>query len=219
MKTLRIFLLILIIIGIALLFTQKIWVPKLVDKILSTETEAVSSSLPEDKNFTDSNNVFSFNYNSSFTNTEGAQIPTIEWSLNAKELGIVLTRINVPKEYMPNTNFSNAFLTVGRSTKPNAINNCLNKTLDSYSDNGFVTVDNFQFKKFTFSEGAVGNFYDSTSYKGIVDGDCYAIEYTIHSTNIENYSGDQGITEFNKLKIQNELEKIIQSFKFLINSD
>lgn len=36
-KTLRIFLLILIIIGIILLFTQKIWVPKLVDRILLSE--------------------------------------------------------------------------------------------------------------------------------------------------------------------------------------
>lgn len=34
MKALRIFLLILIIIGIILLLTQKLWVPLLVDKIL-----------------------------------------------------------------------------------------------------------------------------------------------------------------------------------------
>lgn len=37
MKAFRIFLLILIIIGLALIFTQKIWVPKLVDQILSSE--------------------------------------------------------------------------------------------------------------------------------------------------------------------------------------
>lgn len=37
MKALRIFLLILIIIGIALIFTHKIWVPKLVDKIIGDE--------------------------------------------------------------------------------------------------------------------------------------------------------------------------------------
>ena len=38
MKTIRIFLLILIIIGLILIFTQKIWVPKLVDEILLSET-------------------------------------------------------------------------------------------------------------------------------------------------------------------------------------
>jgi hypothetical protein len=36
-KTLRIFLLVLIIIGIGLLATQKVWVPKLVEKIISHE--------------------------------------------------------------------------------------------------------------------------------------------------------------------------------------
>lgn len=37
MKTIRIFLLVLIIIGVGLLFTQKIWVPKVVDYILQSE--------------------------------------------------------------------------------------------------------------------------------------------------------------------------------------
>ena len=42
-KTIRIFLLILIIHGIVALFTQKIWVPKLVEKILSSEAPQVIS--------------------------------------------------------------------------------------------------------------------------------------------------------------------------------
>ncbi len=41
MKALRIFLLILIIIGIGLLLTQKLWVPKLVNKIISGEVAPV----------------------------------------------------------------------------------------------------------------------------------------------------------------------------------
>lgn len=40
MKTIRIVLLILIIIGLALLATQKIWVPKLVDRIILSETKS-----------------------------------------------------------------------------------------------------------------------------------------------------------------------------------
>ncbi len=42
MKAIRIFLLVLIIIGIGLLCTQKIWVPRLVNKILSFEKSSVS---------------------------------------------------------------------------------------------------------------------------------------------------------------------------------
>jgi hypothetical protein len=43
-KVIRIFLLVLIIIGIIALFTQKIWVPKLVDRILLSETPQVINS-------------------------------------------------------------------------------------------------------------------------------------------------------------------------------
>lgn len=38
-RGLRIFLLVLIIIGVALIFTQNLWVPKLVDYILAHETK------------------------------------------------------------------------------------------------------------------------------------------------------------------------------------
>ena len=55
MKTIRIFLLILIIIGVGLLITQKIWVPKLVDRILLSEGTPVVV-LP-DKNPMDSNGI------------------------------------------------------------------------------------------------------------------------------------------------------------------
>ena len=50
MKFLRIFLLILIIIGLGLLATQKIWVPKLVDRILSSESSRTLSS-PKDTSY------------------------------------------------------------------------------------------------------------------------------------------------------------------------
>ena len=41
MKTIRIILFVLIIIGLALLATQKFWVPKLVDKIISSESAPI----------------------------------------------------------------------------------------------------------------------------------------------------------------------------------
>lgn len=40
-KTIQIFLLVLILVGLGLLFTQKMWVPKLVDYILSKEQKPV----------------------------------------------------------------------------------------------------------------------------------------------------------------------------------
>ncbi len=53
MKAIRIFLLVLIIIGLAALATQKIWVPKLVNKIISSEGLTPVVVLPEpQKNLT-----------------------------------------------------------------------------------------------------------------------------------------------------------------------
>ena len=49
MKTLRIFLLIVIIFGVGLLLTQKTWVPKLVDFIISHETPAKTLPTPTTK--------------------------------------------------------------------------------------------------------------------------------------------------------------------------
>lgn len=51
MKTIQIILLVIIIIGIGLIFTQKYWVSPLVDFILRQETESVASRcLPEQRN-------------------------------------------------------------------------------------------------------------------------------------------------------------------------
>ncbi|MFA6056209.1 MAG: hypothetical protein WC769_12640 [Thermodesulfovibrionales bacterium] len=47
MKKIRVFLLVLIIIGVGLLVTQKIWVPKIVDKILKSENIIISAPLSE----------------------------------------------------------------------------------------------------------------------------------------------------------------------------
>ncbi len=43
MKVIQRFLLVLIVIGLGLLLTQKLWVPKLVDYIITNETQAKSS--------------------------------------------------------------------------------------------------------------------------------------------------------------------------------
>ena len=77
-----------------------------------------------------------------------------------------------------------------------------------------VSLHGMDYTKLTVSDAGAGNFYDVTSYRMIKDSQCYALEYTIHSTNIGNYSPDQGITEFDKTKIQTILESIVKSFSF-----
>lgn len=171
------------------------------------------------ENFTDKNEVFSFDYNPFFKKIEGdSQTLSNDWKLNSKEKGILLGSIIVPKSYMDKTNFSDARMTVGRSTDPMSIRNCIIPSLNE-TKKEIKTIGGYPFTKFTFNEAGAGNLYETTSYRGIADGDCYVVEYTIHSTNIGNYSPDQGIGEFDKAKIENDLEDIIKSFKFLISSD
>ncbi|HLP86768.1 MAG TPA: hypothetical protein VK153_02735 [Candidatus Paceibacterota bacterium] len=168
--------------------------------------------------FTDRNNTFTFDYNSFFKGVEGENTPTTDWKLDSKEKGILLASVIVPKTYMPGTNFSEARLTIGRVTSPKGIKSCTVDTNNEKKD-GEKNIDIYTFTKFTSNDAAAGNRYDTTSYRGIMDGDCYALEYTIHSTNIDNYPPEQQIKEFDKTKIQSDLEKIISSFEFLISSD
>jgi len=168
--------------------------------------------------FKDSNNIFSFDYNPSFKALELKNAPSTDWRVNTTQPGVLLSKVTVPKSFMPGTNFSEATFTVGRSSDANALSTCSTVATNGEVKGGEKTIDGKDFTTFTLGDAGAGNFYDTTSYRGIVDGDCYAIEYTIHSTNLGNYSPDQGIKEFDKAKIQNTLEAIISSFQFQIQS-
>jgi len=171
------------------------------------------------EHFTDRAQTVSFDYNSFFAAREGDKTATVDWILNGQQKGLLLASLFVPKAYLPNTNFSDAHLTVGRSSDPNAINECTSHLTGNEEDGESLDVGGYPFTKFTLHDAGAGNLWETTSYRGIVDGDCYVAEYTIHSTNIANYADDQKIKEFDKSKIENELENTIKSIKFLVNSD
>ena len=211
---------IIIIIGVSAIFWSKrdeqVLVPPVVEQIPSQPSPETTSNM---KHFVDSGHTFTFDYNPAFETTAENKISSTDWSLDVKEKGVLLASTTVPRTYMPNTNFSSVRLTVGRSSTPNAIKNCLVVNENNPGVTADSKIDTYPFKKSTFNDAGLGNIYETTSYRGIVDGDCYAIEYTVHSTNIANYSPDQGIKEFDKSKIESELSKIIASFKFTVNSN
>ncbi|MEK7586145.1 MAG: hypothetical protein AAB477_02880 [Patescibacteria group bacterium] len=168
--------------------------------------------------------VLAFNYNSFFVAREGDKTLTQDWRVNSTSKGLILAKVTVPIGYIPQTNFIGANFIIGRSTDPAIIKTCTNTIgiINEENKGGEVDkvmVNGYPFIKFTTSDAGAGNFYETTSYRGLLDGDCYALEYTIHSTNVENYSPEQGIKAFDELKIQNELEKIVKSFRFLVSSD
>ena len=172
------------------------------------------------KTFTSANGSFSFNYNDAFSVTPGDDTLTTDWELNnLQPNGLLLATVLVPKYYMPGTNFAESKLTIGKSTDATAIENCLVDNSGIKAVGQPAAVSGYPFTKFTFSDAGAGNFYDTTSYKGIVGGDCYVVEYTIHSSNIGNYSPDQGIIEFDKTKITNDIESIVKSFRLIVASN
>jgi hypothetical protein len=169
--------------------------------------------------FTASNGAFSFDYNSFFVALPGQEVPSLDWKLNAKENGIVLATVSIPRTYMPQTNFSEGKLTIGKSSDKIAIKNCL--VNDSVSNNNVLktTISGYPVVKFTSGDAGAGNLYNTTSYRGIIGGECYSFEYTIHSTNIGNYSPDQGIQQFDNTKIVNSLESVLKSLRLIVASN
>jgi membrane-bound inhibitor of C-type lysozyme len=165
--------------------------------------------------YTDASKTFSFSYPNQFTLSGGEIGYSQDWRARTTDLGLLLTVVHVPQSFLPNTNFGEAKFTVGTSTDPKAVKNCLisdNRNMEVVSE---VVLGSRNFTKVLFTDVGAGQYYDTASYRTIYNNQCYAIEYTVHSANIYNYSPDQGIKEFDKTKIDSVLESIVQSFKFI----
>lgn len=163
------------------------------------------------KTFVDANNTFSFDYPIDQTVMVGTQTG---WRINSSSAGQELARLTIPKSFEPSTNLSDSRFTVGRSNVKSAVADCIVATNGEVANS--VTAIGFQiFNVFQFGDAGAGNYYDTTSYRIVKDNYCYAIEYTIHSTNLSAYPADAGVTQFNKAKIQAVLEGVAKSFKFL----
>lgn len=143
----------------------------------------------------------------------------IGWSTVTPGTGYLAAKIVVPQSLYPGTNFSEAWLTVGSSNDPPAIAACLKNVQEEGMDVQDTTIDAYPFTKFSTGGAAAGNYYDTTAYHTILDGDCWAIEYTIHTTNIHNYPPEAGISEFSSAPLKAQLDLSARSFTFLVNSD
>lgn len=167
------------------------------------------------KTFTDMGKTFHFSYPSMFSVTSGEIGYTNAWSNGSAQTGLVLAQVVIPRTFQPKTNFSEARFTVGTSADPTAVKNCLVSPPGNNISKAEVTISGQKYQKFVYADAGAGNFYETTSYRTLRNDQCYAVEYTIHSTNIGNYSPDQGITEFDKAKVQGLLDAMAQSFAFL----
>lgn len=162
--------------------------------------------------FTDATDRLSFGYPDEMF--LGAQQETTSWSALSAAPGRIIAVATLPRSYIPGTNFSEARFSVGLSQEQSAIASCLTPE-NGASSPETVVINGHAFAKIVSTDAGAGNIYKTTSYRTVRDGACYAVEYTIHSTNIGNYPPEAGITEFDAVKIEKTLEGVAASFQFL----
>jgi membrane-bound inhibitor of C-type lysozyme len=179
--------------------------------IANASTTAVNGQ----KTFTDQGNTFTFSYPDAFTLAGGGIGYTENWKENADStLGLILATVNVPQIYQPKTNFGDAKFTVGTSSDPKAVSSCLTDTSGLGSTKATATINGVGYTKIVTTDAGAGNRYETTSYRTVRNGQCYAIEYTIHYSVLANFDPSMGVTAFDSAKVHAALDGIMQSFKF-----
>ncbi len=172
---------------------------------------------------TDANNVaggFSIAYPIDFPVQDNYSLSSsTDWRVGADGTqGTLYLTLTVPKAFEPQTNFSDARLTVGASGNAAARARCLEADATrgpAAGPTSTAMIGGVPFTVFRSSDAGAGNYYDTTSYRTIRNGMCYAIEYTVHSAQIYNYPASYGLRPFSAAKIDALMENVVGTFKFL----
>ncbi|MDD4901623.1 MAG: MliC family protein [Patescibacteria group bacterium] len=190
----------------------------LTQKDITTYTNCVAGNQTvsgDTATYTDAEKTFSFSRPNQFVLSGGEIGFSQSWSYNSSGLGSLLAVVDIPRSFMPGTNFGEAKFTVGASGDPAEVKNCLKSNYGEMGSTTKATIGDRNFTKINFTDAGAGNYYDITSYRTLYNGQCYAVESLIHSTNIDNYPPEQGIKQFDRLKIGLVLQNMAQSFEFL----
>jgi hypothetical protein len=125
-----------------------------------------------------------------------------------------------PKEYYQDTTISQ--IAVPITVEPGACKTATGYSLSSLAATTTIyTTAAVKFTVYKYSEGAAGNFYDTTEYSTEKDGKCYQITLFIHSSNPGARATTQAdidkLTKTNN-EVKTRIEAIVKlmalSFKF-----
>ncbi len=144
--------------------------------------------------------------------------PTANWSLESNNTeGTQFFTLTVPSAFEPQTNFSDATLTIGSSRDASALQNCLNPgpITNPGDSTSTKTVNGIQFLVYHFTGVGAGNYYETTDYRTTHNGQCYSVEYTIHSAQIENYPASYNLRPFDDATVTAVLDRIVSTFRFM----
>jgi hypothetical protein len=143
--------------------------------------------------------------------------PSTDWRLDANGApGIIMLTIMIPSAFEPQTNFADAKLTVGMSQNDIAVTNCLSSGASGIPNSATSTVmiNGIAFVVFQSGGAGAGNYYQTTSYRTLHAGACYAVEYTIHSGQIANYPSQYNLKPFDQNQVMNVLNRMVGTFRF-----
>lgn len=154
---------------------------------------------------------FSLEFSADFIKLSDDDNARLPWSYGSERAGRRLLTLQLPQAFMPKTNFADASVTVGVSADKAEIGGC---TIGDTEPAIVRSVNGTTFTELDFSGVAAGNLYTTKSYRVVRNNVCLALEVSIHSTNLANYSAEQGIKEFDKTVIDAALDEVIKSFTF-----
>ncbi len=170
---------------------------------------------------TDANNTaggFSIAYPIDFDTQDNIMLsPSTDWRIDANGVpGVAYFTLTVPRAFEPQTNFAGATLTVGASGNAAAIAQCMEAgaSSDPSAATSTAAVNDTDFTVFHSTGVGAGNYYNTTSYRTLHAGKCYAVEYTVHSTQIMNYPASYGLHPYDQQKIDTLMQTIIGTFTF-----
>ena len=144
--------------------------------------------------------------------------PSSDWRAGANGApGLTRFTLTIPRAFEPQSNFADAKLTVGDSGDARAVANCLapDPTGGPAAPTSSVSLNGTPFTEFHSADVGAGNYYETTSYRTVHAGRCYAVEYTIHSTQIMNYPASYHLRPFDKAKAADLLDRIAGTFTFI----
>jgi hypothetical protein len=195
-------------------------------ELRNAPAQATSSAVGLDPYYSDvtawrtdgNNSSFSIAYPLDFDTQDNLTgVGSADWTVSdLGQSGVKEFSLTIPRAFEPQTNFEDATLTVGSSGDSGAVVNCL----DAFRFGGgslstsSVSINGADFTVIRGSDAGAGNLYDTTSYRTLHAGQCWAIEYTIHSSQIANYPPEYQLKPFDKTKLTDVLDRIVGTFKF-----
>src|SRR5258708_2363423 len=140
-----------------------------------------------------------------------------EWRTDANGTpGTKLFNLTIQRLFEPHTNFIDAQLGVGESNDASALKKCLMRDPTGVPvPTSTAMLSGVPFIVFHSGGAGAGNYYETTSYRTVHNGECWAVEYTIHSTALANYPPEYHLHEFNNARVTDVLDRIVHTFKFL----